>query len=938
MISRPVYCRRFIGRRTHLEVLLERSLEARSGHGSAVLIAGEAGIGKTRLLAEARIAFERDGGRAATGQCYQYVPSPFAPFADALRELDRNAPEVLQSAHAVSRALAPLLRENEDGSAPAVARDDGKRTLFDGVVDGLRLFAARSPVLVAIEDLHWADPGTLEVLLHLAPLLAPTRIVLVGTYRSDELHRRHPLRSALAKLERNANLWRIELEPLDDADVFALIAYSLEDPGALQPEISEAVCRLAEGNPFFAEELLKSALDASDGARGTQLPLSLAQAVLERASALGEEDRYVLNCAALLDRSCTPELLARITGRGENEIVEVIKRAVGLQLLTEDVGADVRYGFRHALTREIFRDELLVTEQRALHARIATIVEALPTAHDHVADLAHHYYEAHNFAKAAQYNLLAANAAAALGAYEDASRCYERALEGTPDAAQRGRLYESLAKMLYYRGLGERARRAYEDAIGIHERTGEAAAATQACLEYSRLCFNLGDSATAYELVNRALAFVEAYPQNPLRFAAHTNLAGLHAMLGKYDEALEQLRIADKLPVKRNRVDEQFYYEYRCVATAMRGEVQASAQDCATAVAVARELGDVLTVNRVLGNFGEMMGDLSERDLALESLEKALHGFRSHDIRGTVYATFLIQYANVHYDLSDLSKARRAVGDALAMPVQRKLRAELAAVAIPVGIALQEPEIIERFADADLLEHADSYADMGLTRFCAALIQLFESRNDHNSSCRLLTRLLEAPAASEPVPLADPWIFVQAAALGDAAAAIRARETLQRMSTISPRRDMPAHVRLVDAWIAKRDSRPDEAVALAQDAADVFRIAHRPYRQAQALELAGKRREALDIYASVGDVYDARRVESVLTPVNRRGRPKTALTRRELEVAALVAQGKTNRVIADTLIVGERTVETHVASILSKIGAASRAEIAAFVARGNTKA
>jgi DNA-binding NarL/FixJ family response regulator/tetratricopeptide (TPR) repeat protein len=930
MLSKPVYCRRFIGRRAQLDHLAERLRDTLGGRGSFVLVSGEAGIGKSRLLAEAREAFLKAGGRAVTGRCYQYVQSPYAPFTDLLSALDRELPEVLQSSAVTRRAVAPL-RSESDGTGHAASSEE-KRRLFDGVADAFRAFSARAPLMLAIEDLHWADDGSLSLLQHVAPTTHHSRIEIVCTYRSDELHRRHPLRPVVARLQTDSNVWQIPLEPLGDAEVRTLIAYSVEDRSNISAEISDSVTRLAEGNPFFAEELLKNAIDAPSGSKHP--PLSVAQAVVERAAALDESDRYLLNCAALLDHGFTPGIISSISGRSEAETIETIKRAIGLQLLVEEENGDVDYAFRHALTREVLRDELLVGEQRKLHARIAEILEASPASRQRIADLAHHYFESRNLAKSAEFNARAADAAAQVGAYSDAARCYERALDGTENAGQRAVLYEKLAQTLYYHGAFERARRAYDDAIRLYEEIGDGESATQTRVAYARFCYNIGHPAAAFELLRQALDICERHLRNgPVHFSSLATLGGLCAHLGQVDEALEYLEQADRLDVRRKREDERLFYESRSIALAKRAQVRESAADCASAVAIARELSDAPGVNRILGNFGTLMADVGERDLSLEALEKARAGFRAYGIGGTGYATFLNQYAGAHYHFGDLAKARWAIGEWLALPRQTiRSRADFASVAIPVGIALEEQDVVDAGAETDILQYAISEKDADLEK-CSAFALLYESRDEHERARELLKTATETYLRSAPGPLDNPWIFVQAAATGDEVLIGLARAATDRLRPISVRRDIEAYVKLVDALTAKKARNAERSADLATEAWRIFSAYSRVLQQAYALEVAGARREALDLYRAAGDFHDAHRLERALTPVNRRGRPKNALTAREEEVAKLLALGKSNRAIADALVVGERTVETHVASILSKLGASSRAEVAAVLAQ-----
>lgn len=939
MVSRPVYCRRFIGRRAQLELLAERQRDALEGRGSLVLLSGEAGIGKSRLIEQANEAFKRASGEAALGRCYQYVQAPYAPFADLLRALEILHPDVLAASSALKLAVSPLLDDAFSGATQRVANDDEKRRLFDGVADALRAFSTRAPLLLTIEDIHWADDGTLELLQHVAPTLDGTRIVLVCTYRSEEVRQRQALRSALATLQVQTNVWRIELEPLGAAEVRELIAYSVEDNArSAIAEVADSVCRLADGNPFFAEEILKNALDASAGG-ARELPLSVSQAVIERAAGLAEGERYILDCASLLDRDFTPGFLARIAERTENEVFAAIKSAIGFQLLIEDARGDVRYAFRHAITREVLRSELLAAEQRALHAKIAQIVETSPQSRERDADLAYHYYEARNVEKASQYNALAADAAAQLGAYDDAARCYERALEGIQEADRRAPIYERLAHTLYQRGWAKRARAAYEEAIRLFEAVDDVASATRVRIAFARDSYALGESATTFEQLRRALETCEAHIRGgPLHFTVLATLGGMSALVGRVDEAFDYLDRAERLTGERERESEEAFFGWRCVAQGMRGKVRESELDCARAVEIARNEGDELGACRWLGNFGDLMRDSGERNLSLAAFDEALKGFRASPAGGALYGWLLLQYAESAFYFGELRAARSALGDLPLLPSTISFNALLTATALPLGIALEDWELVERYADLDLLESVfalepqryEFYASLA-GRLGSAFARLMEHRGDTGAARRILARSLDAISRMALVPVNDPWIFVQAAGIGDVAITTQAQELFARVAASSVRGDIGAHVCLLKALRRGPKDGAEGREAFALEGSALFAERSVKPRQAFALEMAGKRREAFDLYREIGDVHEAHRLERALTPVNRRGRPKTALTAREQDVAKLLAEGKSNRAIADTLVVGERTVETHVASILAKLGARSRAEAAALL-------
>jgi DNA-binding CsgD family transcriptional regulator len=214
---------------------------------------------------------------------------------------------------------------------------------------------------------------------------------------------------------------------------------------------------------------------------------------------------------------------------------------------------------------------------------------------------------------------------------------------------------------------------------------------------------------------------------------------------------------------------------------------------------------------------------------------------------------------------------------------------------------------------------------------------LFMSRGAQDDAQRLLERVVDTSANIVPDPLDNPWVYVQATSIGDDRLADRARQELTRVGALSFRPDIEAHLLLADAWMARREERLEESIALASEAALRFADLSRKLHAAYALEVAERRRDALDAYRAIGSVYDVQRLEKALTPVNRRGRPMTALTTRELQVARELAQGKSNRAIADALVISERTVETHVAAILGKLGVGSRAEaVARFAKEGET--
>ena len=290
MISAPVFCRQFIGREKEIELLVKRVRDAAEGTGSVVLVGGEAGIGKTRYVEEVREHVLRGGGRFTAGECHMHSRSPLGPVVEALRELNASSHGVLAEIPRLRFALARLLPELQPGDAAAQTGED-RRGQYEAIIEALRHLGADAPVVVAIEDAHWADLATLEFLRYAADRVTQAKLVLIVTYRSDELHSRHPLTSTLAKLSGRA-CWSITLPPLSDTEMRRLASDALDGHKEVPVLPLGEILRLAEGSPLFAEELLRHTLEPlrQPGA-DVELPLSVRALVLERTTMLQPDDR-----------------------------------------------------------------------------------------------------------------------------------------------------------------------------------------------------------------------------------------------------------------------------------------------------------------------------------------------------------------------------------------------------------------------------------------------------------------------------------------------------------------------------------------------------------------------------------------------------------------------------------------------------------------------
>ncbi len=438
-VSSPV----LIGRQNDLARLRAALGRAEEGHSSATLVAGEAGVGKTRLIGSfVDIAAER-GVVILMGGCIQLGDGalPYAPVIEALRGFVRRASaDELEVTFGHARPelarLVPDLGPVPEDAGSGLGIDSAQGRLFELLLGVLERMAANGPVAFIVEDLHWSDQSTRDLLGFLVRNLRDVSVMLLFTYRSDELHRRHPLLPFLAELERTGRVERIELAPFgrrEAADQLEAIAGHDLDPGLL-----ESIHVRSGGNAFFAEELLAAAGD--DGR--TELPSTLRDVLLGRVATLAEPTQEFLRVASAAGPRVEPALIAAAVTMDERALYDALRESVGRQVLAPDPTAGVeRYAFRHALLQEAIYDDLLPGERTRLHSAFARTLEAAATPeHSHAAELAYHWYAAHDLPRALEAAVRAGVAAEAGFAFPEAVAQYERAVDlwdQVPDAEAR---------------------------------------------------------------------------------------------------------------------------------------------------------------------------------------------------------------------------------------------------------------------------------------------------------------------------------------------------------------------------------------------------------------------------------------------------------------------------------------------------------------------
>jgi len=417
---------RMVGRDSELGRLLTLLGDAEAGRSVAALVSGDAGVGKSRLVSEvSRLATGR-GFTVLSGQCAELGDSvPYLPLADALRGAAQSTG--VRDALSSRPALGRLLPEGGEGPAADSDRTGlARQQMFGAVLGLLTELAAAAPVLLVLEDLHWADTSTRDLVTFLSRMLHRERVALIGTYRTDDLHRRHPLRPVVAELQRLPGVISVDLAPLDPSALAEHLTATA--PGRLDAaELNDIMAR-AEGNAYYAEELLAASISGDSDERSV-LPAGLAALLLSRVEQLSDATQQVLRAAAVAGRKADDELVRAASGLEAAEYEGAMREAVTHQLLVPD-GME-GYVFRHALLREAVYADLLPGERTRLHATMSSLLSdeqrlAVPGT---AAELAQHCLASHDIPGAFAASIRAGDEAERLGAPAEAHRHYDQALE-----------------------------------------------------------------------------------------------------------------------------------------------------------------------------------------------------------------------------------------------------------------------------------------------------------------------------------------------------------------------------------------------------------------------------------------------------------------------------------------------------------------------------
>ncbi len=531
----------FVGRAGDVVELTRLWKKAAAGERQVVMIAGEPGIGKTRLAAEVARACHPDGACVLYGRCDEETVVPYQPFVEAMTYYISHAPahRLRQMGRVAGSQLSRLIPElghrlpgvsEPEAAEPEAAEPETERfRLFESTAGFLDAIGATAPLVLVLDDLHWADKPTLQLLQHVLRRLENARVFVLGTYRDVDLDRKHPLADVLSSMRRDHLYQRISLSGLSRDEVTELLEQVAgHEMDARGQALAQALHQETEGNPFFIEEVLRHLIETrqlylkdgrwvSDVSDVSELgiPEGVREAIGRRLSRLSEEVNEVLSHAAVLGRSFEFTVAAGMVDLDEETLMDALDGALKAQLIVDTSGIVPTYSFKHALVRQTLYDELSLPRKQKLHARAATAIEsAHPDAlDDWVPALAAHYRSAGLAAdqkKTLAYLTRAASQAAAVFAWEEAVEYLQGALEVADEAGssteERARLFQSLGDLMYVAGFDWSKGISYlESSLALYQELGEEYRAAQV---HSRLGTNLVTNPDMLDVV-RALEHFE---------------------------------------------------------------------------------------------------------------------------------------------------------------------------------------------------------------------------------------------------------------------------------------------------------------------------------------------------------------------------------------------------------------------------------------------
>ncbi len=982
VFDKPVGSSVLIGRQGEAARLQTLVNQAAQGRGQLVLLSGEAGIGKSRLAAEVKAQAQAQGFLTLQGNCFPTDrSSPYAPLLDLLgASATVNLEPLARELALLQPGLVPL----PSGETLPGPRDPEpeKRRLFLTLTRFFAGLATKQPVLLTVEDIHWSDETSLELLHHLARRCAQHPLLLVLTYRNDEIP--PGLNTWLAQLDREHLAHEFVLTPLSPGEVEVMLRTILDRPSPVPASTLDALYGLTEGNPFFVEEILKSLITAgaivparetweAEPLHDLPIPRSVQGAVQQRLDHVSEAARQVVTLAAVAGRRFDFALLQRITRYDEPELLRLMKELIAAQLVVEE--SEEQFAFRHALTRQAIDARLLLRERKALHRAIAETMEDLfaPTLEVHLAELAHHFYEAGVWDKALASAQRAGERAQALDSPRAAIEQFTRALKATHHVAaaplarlyrQRGQAYETL-------GDFERARGDYECAFQTAQDAHDGPMQWQTVMDLGFLWAGR-DYERAGSFFREAVRLAQQLGDPTLHAHSLNRLGNWLVNIGRVTEGVQTHQQALAVfQEQRDRAGMAETFDLLGMALDWSGNLAQGAAHQRQAIALFRELGDKKSLISTLSNASLAMCSAVHETVRMvvrdpeecerEAIEAAQLARQIDAPAGEAFAEICTGFllASLGQFGRGLTHARQGLRIAQEIEHQQWIVAGHSNLG-HIYVLMLAPALVRYHLETGLplAEKLGSAYFLESLRAYQAQVYLLEGR--HTSAGAALQAAL--PREQEPRTLSERRVALVwgelALAQGESRVALRIAERLIASAPGEPRtqpiprlwklkgealvalKRLPEAVEVLEE--AKRGAlERREAPLLWQIHGSLGRVYRRLKREPEAGQALLAAQEGIESLARTIDDAELRehfrQTALASLPKAKPISPRRAvaasfggLTEREREVAALIARGKSNREIADRLVVSERTAESHVANILSKLGFASRAQVAVW--------
>jgi predicted ATPase/DNA-binding CsgD family transcriptional regulator len=970
---------RFVGRAGELAELQAALRDAAERRPSLALVGGESGVGKSRLADELKRHARESGARVLSGDCVELGEDelPYAPLLSALRPLVREGDPALD-------ALAPPLRAALDDILPGLGASSSTREatqsrVFEALLALLALLAESEAVVLVVEDLHWADSSTRSFIGFLARTICDERLLVVGTYRSDELHRRHPLRPLIAELASDPYARLIELPRFTVGE----LAEQLEGILADRPEreLVERLYARSEGNALYAEEILAAGQDG----RGS-LPPTLRDALMLRVERLSPRAQELLRWIA-----CQPAadhaLVDAVAGLEAADLRDALREAVASQIVVT-VG-DESYAFRHALLREVVYDDLLPGERTDMHAALARALEdriegGASGAHL-MAAAAHHWAAASDQPRALAAAVRAALAAERVNAFGEAQALFERALGlwdrvDDPDALaglEEAELLARAARVADQAGDPVRQEAFLRRALDLADARAEPGRAALLRERLAQSLWSQHRQDASLETLREALALLDKEPSAE-RATLMSQLAKKRMLQSRFAEAAECAREAlDVARAVGHHEAEAIALNALGTALGDRGETDAGVAYLQESLAIAREHGFQMEEGGAWINIADVLALAGRTEEALAVAREGLEAGLTRPWRTADWLRLAI--SEYSFQLGDWEEAEAAIPTAsrrhtggtflyretcraqlaLARGDIESAEAAVAALADPAS-ASTEPQFVGPYGTL----RAELSRRRGDTEAARAAIDEALDRIEYCSED--IARIAALAVAGLSVE-GDAGQRARDRRDTEAAAAVgeRANALLERARLAAASGGLVERAELATAEAEHARATVDgsaaalwaAAAARWEDAARPYLAAYARWREAEAL-MAERDRDGAARAASaalsgarrLGSAWLVEEIESLAARARLNlgedatgPRPATAgaaeqedpfgLTARERDVLALVAGGATNREIGERLHMAEKTASVHVSRILAKLDVRSRTEAAAVAHR-----